>query len=114
MTDNEALIAIVLELESFNRTLSLAYDDVTGDATARAVTSTSSSARVADATAVKTIVTNTGAQSVQVFEDGILVAIVPAGTSRELPLTGLGVITWKCASGQSSTAAIATYQLDPE
>lgn len=110
MSDNAALNAIVEELESIEDHLTGEYDSITGDTTWRDVTDEKSSARTAEPLAIKTTVTNKGPSPVRVFEDGILVIIVPVGETEALPLSGKGVIQWECQTGQESEAALATYR----
>lgn len=110
MSDNAALNAIVGELESIEGFLTGEYDSVGGDNTWRAVTDSKTLARATDATAIKTVVTNKGPNPVRVFENGILVLIVPANKTEALPLNGAGELKWECQSGLASEAALATFK----
>lgn len=110
MSDNEALNAIVGELEGVASILAARYDSISGDSTLVAVSDTSPINRGPVADAVKTVVTNGGANKVFVSFDAVLVAVVLPGETRELPMDGSASVQVTCATGQSSLIAIATFK----
>lgn len=66
--------------------------------------------RVPDVMARRTIVRNTGAAPVVVFESGKIIAEVAPGESKELLLAGRFVIEGRCISGETTTVEITTYR----
>lgn len=110
MSDNEALNAIVAELEGVAGILAARYDSISGDSTLVAVSDTVHVNRSPVADAIKTVVTNGGASKVFVSFDAVLVAIVAPGETRELPMDGSASVQVTCSTGQSSLIAIATFR----
>lgn len=110
LSDNAALNEMVDTLESILLLEEGAFDSIEGSADFVAVGDTLTTLRAADASALKTIVSNGGDEAIQVFQDGVLTMIVPANDSRELPLSGQGQIKAKCGAGLDSLVAIATYK----
>jgi hypothetical protein len=110
MTDNGALNAIVDELELISGHLTGAYDTVSGSTNWTSLTDAKVLAREQEPLAIKTVITNRGPDPVKVYEDDILVLIVPPSESAPLPLNGSGEIKWECSTGNTAQAALATYK----
>lgn len=110
LSDNAALNQMVETLEAILLLEQGAYDSVSGSTVLAALTDVLATLRAAEPLALKTIVTNGGSDPIQVFEGTILICIVPAFDSRELPLSAQGIIKAKCDTGDSSFVAIATYK----
>lgn len=109
VSDNQALNQMVVELEEISDRLGNRYDKINGDANPVLLTSASPRIRAAMPLAIKTVVTNTGPNSAEVRENGVLVATVLANTTKELPLSGAGPLKFSVASGQTANLAVATY-----
>jgi hypothetical protein len=86
-----------------------AYDTISGSSDFAAVGDTLSTLREADDTVLKTVISNGGDNAIEVYEDGVLVCIVPPNDSKELPLASKGQIKVKCADTLDSLVAIATF-----
>lgn len=110
LSDNAALNEIAETLDDIVDSLAGDYDSISGSSTFSAIGDTLTTLRAAEPEAMKTVVSNSGDDPVQVFENDKIVLIVPPGESRELPLSGKGTIKVKCPPGDSSAAAIATFK----
>jgi hypothetical protein len=111
MTDNEALRRILANVECITQVLTEPYNDVVGLGGLKAVNDSVGVTRGKVSNAVKTVVTNVGANPVWVWENGQLIGIVaPNGSLRSFG-GGQGVILVKTApsSGLTSTVAVTTY-----
>lgn len=108
MSDNEALRSILGELRAQNALLLGKYETLEGNQN-RPVTSTLSVIRGPKGKAMKTVLTNQGANPCEIWEDGKLVYILDPKKTWTSPLNGGGNLQAKCATGQTTTLAHATY-----
>lgn len=112
MSDNEALRRIVASLDAYLALLSGQYSSVE-TTTVASITTADTALRAVDATAYKTIVTNTGAQAIDIYEGGALVKkALAANASWVSEGAGRLAISAKTASSTSS-AIVSTYILLP-
>jgi hypothetical protein len=110
MTDNEALRYIVAELRFQNAFSAGQYDSIEGSSD-NACSDVTPFTRDARPKAIKTVITNQGANDVLISENGYLVRILPPNETWVSPLTGSGNLSITCAESFSSSIAIATYLL---
>lgn len=110
LSDNAALNRMVDTLEATLLLVQGAYDSIEGDESFQVVEDSLLTLREEETHALKTVVSNGGANSIEVYQDDILTMIVPPGESRELPLASYGEIKAKCGSALESLVAIATYK----
>lgn len=112
LSDNAALNALVTELEALAAFVGGKYDRVTGDANFVLVTDAGTYLRSARATGVKTAITNNGPNECVVRENGVIIALVPAGETKVLPLAGKGPLKVNVAAGETANIAVATFNKD--
>lgn len=112
LSDNAALNRMVDELIAINDFLAEKYDRVQGDGVFVLVDPTHPYLRGGKANAVKTVVTNKGPDQCFVKENGVNCLIVPADTSLELPMAGLGSINITVAASTTANIAVSTYTKD--
>jgi hypothetical protein len=107
MEDNDALRYIVAEMRALRAIAAQQYDAVNGVNT-QAISNTAPYERDETPTAVKTVITNLGAQPARVYEGGALVAVLAQYETWVSPLNGGGALLVDTAAS-SSTIAVATY-----
>lgn len=112
MSENEALRRIVASLDAYLTLQAGQYSQV-DSVTVTPITTALTALRDANASAFKTIVTNTGAQAIDIYEGGALVKkALAANTSWVSDAQGRLAISAKTASSTSS-AIVSTYILLP-
>lgn len=110
-TLNELLAEIANQITAISDFFVGAYDAIEGYADFQPVSDVAPITRIADPDAVRVVVANGGvANPVYVKENDNIIAIVPPDSSLTLPTSGKGVIILYCATGESSSVALATYR----
>lgn len=66
--------------------------------------------RYPDLFATYTVIANTGAHTVTIFEDDVIVGIVQPGKSKTFRFTNRFIIDGKCDSGESTTLTVTTLR----
>ena len=114
MPENEALRRIIVQAELAVEALIHPYDTIVGATELVDVSYIDVIDRVALPGVIKTTVTSVGPDAVEIYEDQILIHVIPAGGGTwESPLTGGGVIRLMCAESQHAKVAFATYIKTP-
>lgn len=112
MDDNEALRRIVATLDEYLNLIAGQYTQV-DQATVASITTSLTALRSANPTALKTLVTNTGSQAIDIYEGGSLVKKALAQNETWVSeLQGRLDLSAKTGSSTSS-AIISTYILLP-